>query len=150
MRARSAFSGAGGNCGSDFTSRGGGGGGGYYGGGGGGGCGGSGGGGGSSFVVAGATGVYGDAYVGGAGRVDHLCGADSGGFRATASPLHFGSQAVGTAGPAQVLDVVNNGAAPLVVSGVLLGGADPDDFLVGDRCQLPVAPGTFCELWVHF
>jgi hypothetical protein len=68
----------------------------------------------------------------------------------SATGLRFGVQGVGTAGPAQVLTVVNNGSAPLVVSGVLLGGADPDDFLVGDRCQLPVAVGSSCEIGVRF
>jgi hypothetical protein len=68
----------------------------------------------------------------------------------SAASLHFGSQAAGTVGPAQVLSVKNTGSAPLVVSGVLLGGANPDDFVIGNRCQLPVAVGSSCEIGVRF
>jgi hypothetical protein len=48
------------------------------------------------------------------------------------------------------LTLKNNGSAPLVVSGFLLGGADPDDFLIVDRCQLPVAVGSSCQIGVRF
>lgn len=37
-----------------------------------------------------------------------------------------------------------------MISGVLLGGAHPDDFLIGDRCQQPVAAGSSCEVGVRF
>ncbi len=64
--------------------------------------------------------------------------------------LHFAPQAPGTAGPAQTVTVTNKGSAPLVVDGVLLGGTDPGDFLVFDRCQQEVAVGSRCEVGVRF
>jgi hypothetical protein len=137
---------------SGFISNGGGGGGaGYYGGGGGGYCqhtpDGSGGGGGSSFVVPGATGV--SMALASAPPGVSITYAAPTADESTAT-MHFGAQAQGTAGPAQTLTVKNNGSAPLVVSGVLLGGADPDDFLVVDRCQLPVSVGASCQVGVRF
>ncbi len=64
--------------------------------------------------------------------------------------LHFGAQAAGTASPGQTLTVNNNGSAPLVVSGILLGGSDPGDFLTFDHCQHPVAVGSSCDVGVRF
>jgi hypothetical protein len=69
---------------------------------------------------------------------------------ASQTALRFGTQAPGTAGPAQTLTVANKGSAPLVVSAVVLGGDDPDDFLVGDRCQQPVPVGSSCQVGVRF
>ncbi len=143
--------GPGGGCSSQILvdGAGGGGGGGYYGGGGGG-CGdrqGSGGGGGSSFVVTGATGVSTTLTSASPGvSITYLAPTSD----ESTTSMHFGSQAVGTAGPAQVLVVKNDGSAPLVVSGVLLGGVNPDDFLIGDRCQQPVTVGSSCEIGVRF
>jgi Ca2+-binding RTX toxin-like protein len=128
---------------------GGGGGGGYYGGGGGG-CGdraGSGGGGGSSFVAPGAANVS-MALSSAPPGVSITYAAPTADASETA--MRFGTQAPGTAGPAQTLTVANKGSAPLVVSAVLLGGDDPDDFLVGDRCQQPVAVGSSCQVGVRF
>jgi hypothetical protein len=51
---------------------------------------------------------------------------------------------------AQTLTVHNGGAAPLVVSGFELGGADPDDYLLGDGCQAPIAVGASCRIGVRF
>jgi hypothetical protein len=148
--------GAGGGCdlikfddGGTGTGGGGGGGGGYYGGGGGD-CGdalGSGGGGGSSFVIAGAANVS-MALSSAPPGVSITYAAPTADASQTA--LRFGTQAPGTAGPAQTLTVTNKGSAPLVVSGVLLGGDDPDDFLVADRCQKPVAAGSSCQVGVRF
>jgi hypothetical protein len=38
----------------------------------------------------------------------------------------------------------------LIVSGVLLGGYKPDDYLIGNRCQRPVAVGASCQIGVRF
>jgi hypothetical protein len=125
-----------------------GGGGGYFGGGGGG-CGAlsGGGGGGSSSVTPDASNVS-MALSSAAPSVSLTYAvptADEG-----TTTMRFGTQAPGTAGPAQTLIVTNNGSAPLVVSGVVLGGSDPGDFLVGGRCQQPVAPGSSCQVGVRF
>jgi len=68
----------------------------------------------------------------------------------SSAAIRFGVQAPGTAGVAQMLTVTNKGSAPLIVSGVVLGGPDRDDFLVGDRCQQPVAVGSSCQIGVRF
>ena len=142
--------GAGGGCSAlSFGAGGGGGGGGYYGGGGGG-CGlafGSGGGGGSSFVAAGASNVS-TALTNDPPSVSFTYLAPTADESTTA--MHFATQTPGTAGPAQTLTVTNNGSAPLVISTILVGGADPDDFLIGDRCQQPVAPGANCQIGIRF
>jgi Glycine rich protein len=127
---------------------GGGGGGGYYGGGGGGSVtAAGGGGGGSSFVAAGAASVsMGLSSASSAVSLTYAAPtADE-----SATTLHFGTQAPGTAGPAQRLTITNKGSAPLIVSGILLGGADPGDFLVGNRCQQPVPVGSSCQVGIRF
>jgi hypothetical protein len=68
----------------------------------------------------------------------------------SASALSFGTQALGTAGAVQMLTVTNDGSAPLIVSGVLVGGLDPGDYLVDDGCQQPVAPSLSCGVGVRF
>jgi hypothetical protein len=51
---------------------------------------------------------------------------------------------------AHTLKVTNAGSAPLIVSGALLGGSHPDDYLISDRCQRPVAVGATCQIIVRF
>jgi hypothetical protein len=140
--------GTGGNCGFDFVSGGGGGGGGYYGGGGGGACGGGGGGGGSSFVIPAATVVIPPTPTTAPAGVSITYPAPI--AEPSATELRFGTQAAGTAGAAQTLTVTNKGSASLIVSGVQLGGDDPDDFLVGDRCRQPLPVGSSCQVGVRF
>lgn len=66
-------------------------------------------------------------------------------------PVSFpGTQPQGVASAARRLTVTNNGSAPLVVSGVLVGGSNPDDYLVDDLCQQPVAAGSSCDIDVRF
>ncbi len=124
-----------------------GGGGGYYGGGGGGASSAGGGGGGSSFAVPGATDVSVTLSTAAPG-VSITYAAPTADESPTA--MRFGVQAPGTGAPAQTITVTNKGSAPLVVTGILLGGADPGDFVVGDRCQQPVPPGSSCQLGVRF
>ncbi|MBV8993995.1 MAG: choice-of-anchor D domain-containing protein [Pseudonocardiales bacterium] len=127
---------------------GGGGGAGYYGGGGGG-CGAAGGsgGGGSSFTVPGAANVS-IALSNAAPGVTITYPAPT--AEVSATSLHFAPQTPGTAGPPQTLNVANKGSAPLVVSGVLLGGVNPGDFLVADRCRQAVPVGSSCEVGIRF
>ncbi len=128
---------------------GGGGGGGYFGGGGGG-CGAppGAGGGGSSFVVPGGDTLLGPTPTPAAAAVSITYPAPSADL--SSSALSFSGQSPGTASPEQILTVSNKGAAPLAVSGVQLGGAQPDDFLVDNRCQQPVAVGSSCQVGVRF
>lgn len=146
-----AIGGTGGSCSTTLCGGGGGGGGGYYGGGGGGAAtpgANGGGGGGSSFALPGTTG----AFQGLSNAQQGAVVIDYPAATADESPstMRFAGLAPGSAGPEQVLTVTNNGSAPLVVSGVLLGGSDPGDFLVGDRCQLPIAAGASCQVGVRF
>jgi hypothetical protein len=64
--------------------------------------------------------------------------------------MRFGEEATGSLSKPQTLVVSNDGSAPLIVSGVVLEGRDPDDFVVGNRCQEPVAPGASCHVGVRF
>ncbi len=134
----------------DNPDGGGGGGGGYYGGGGGGFCifvtGG--GGGGSSFVSPFVTTVIAPNLTTAPPGVSFTYAAPT--ADESTSALSFGVGTVGSAGAEQILTVTNNGSAPLLVSGILLGGADPGDFLIGNRCQSAVAPGASCQVGVRF
>ena len=136
---------------SGFTTGGGGGGGGYFGGGGGGGSatiGAGAGGGGSSFVAAGASAVSGPTVTGAGSMVSITYAAPT--ADESTPTVDFGTQPQGTATAEQALTVTNNGSAPLVVSGVLLGGSNPGDYLVDNRCQQPVAVGSVCQIGVRF
>ena len=147
--------GLGGNAALTGDFPGGGGGGGYYGGGAGGtgpNTGGTGGGGGSSYVSPQASNVAGPSVdFGGVGN-----GAVSITYAVPTADLSAqaitfpGSQPQGIAGPAQTLSVANNGSAPLSVAGVVLGGADPADYLVDNECKQLVAPGSSCKINVRF
>ena len=66
----------------------------------------------------------------------------------SATALSFGTQAQGTASASQTLTATNNGSAPLIVSGVLVGGSDPGDYLVDDQCRQQVAPGSSARVEV--
>ena len=146
--------GIGGAAGS-FGQGGGGGGGGYYGGGGGAGSnagGTSGGGGGSSFLAADATSTTAATPVTASPSVTitYQSPSEPAATLSTQSLTFARTQPVGSIGPQLTLKVSNSGSAPLVISGVQTGGADPGDFLLRDLCQQPVAPGSSCQLKVRF
>jgi hypothetical protein len=132
------------------SAAGGGGGGGYYGGGGGGaGCRGGGGGGGSSFVSASATLTGAPTPTAQPSGVTITYAAPT--AELSGSSLQFAStQPQGVASAAQTWTVTNGGGAPLVVSGATLGGTNPDDYLLDNRCQAPVAVGSSCQISVRF
>lgn len=130
---------------------GGGGGGGYFGGGGGGSgvCFGGGGGGGSSFIIDSASNVTAPAPTGFASQVALTYATPTADLSGT--PISFpGTQPQGVASAEQVITVTNNGSAPLVVSGVLLGGSNPGDYLIDDRCQQAVPATSSCQIGVRF
>jgi hypothetical protein len=136
----------------DPSSTGGGGGGsGYFGGGGGGGGSangsGGGGGGGANFVIPTGTNVGTSNAVFGTPSVTIVYAGPS--AEASATSLSFGSQPQGSVGPEQVLTLTNRGGSPLIVSGALLAGANAGDYLIGNRCQQPVDPGSSCEIGIR-
>jgi hypothetical protein len=139
---------------------GGGGGGGYYGGGGGGGGGGSnvsdinvaggGGGGGSSFVTPLATNVAGSpAATDAPAEVDITYSIANAG-ESTDSIVFGGTVPLGVASTEQPLMVTNSGAAPLIISGVSLGGTDPADYLVNLGTCEEIDPSSSCTVEVRF
>jgi hypothetical protein len=151
-----AVGGAGGAGGTPIPIGGGGGGGGFYGGGGGGGnCepsflvnsdSGGGGGGGSSFV---AQGVLTATPTSAAAEVSITYAVPTADLSTSASSF-TGTQPLGVASAEQRLTVTNNGSAPLIVSGASLSGSNPGDYLLDNRCQSPVSPGSSCVVGVRF
>ncbi|HEY2767032.1 MAG TPA: choice-of-anchor D domain-containing protein [Solirubrobacteraceae bacterium] len=132
------------------SSAGGGGGGGYYGGGGGGaGCRGGGGGGGSSFAAASVTVTEAPTPTAQPSGITITYAVPT--AELSGGSLEFtATQPQGVASTAQTLTVTNGGAAPLVVSSATLGGTNPDDYLLDNRCQTPVAVGSSCKISVRF
>ena len=131
---------------------GGGGGGGYYGGGGGssstcvwGGVTGRGGGGGSSFVAQGSLSAPATSAPASVTITYDAPTADE-----STGTLSFATQAQGTDSSEQDITITNNGSGPLVVSGATLGGAEPGDYIVDDRCSTAVAVSATCTIGVRF
>jgi YVTN family beta-propeller protein len=63
--------------------------------------------------------------------------------------LIFDNQAVHTTSPSQQVTITNTGSAPLDVSGITLGGADPGDFGQTNNCTT-VPPTESCAIEVDF
>lgn len=140
----------------EFFDGGGGGGGGYYGGGGGTGngsaIGGSGGGGGGSSFFASqvvAQGTAGGA-PGDAPRVSLTYDVPTADLSAGGATFG-GVQVLGTVSAPQTVSITNAGDVPLVVTGLLFEGANPQDFLLGSTdCVSQVAGDTTCTLGLRF
>jgi len=67
------------------------------------------------------------------------------------SSLSFGTVPQGIASAQRTLTLTNSGSAKLLVSAVLIGRADPGDFLVSENsCRQPVAPGANRTIGVRF
>jgi hypothetical protein len=152
-----ASGGSGGDAGT--SGGGGGGGGGYFGGGGGGGGGaqplsvggggtGAGGGGGSSFVIPQASSVI---ATDATGVPTVAISYPLPSAQASPGAIAFAAQPQGSVSAPQTITVSNTGAAPLLLSGVTLAGADSDDFIVSeDGCLGPLAETASCDLLVRF
>src|SRR5262245_5631279 len=67
-------------------------------------------------------------------------------IRATPDIANFGSQAIGTASPAQDLAVQNIGTAPLTLGVITTTGP----FTQTNTCTAPLAPNTSCTVSVRF
>jgi hypothetical protein len=71
----------------------------------------------------------------------------------TPAALSFAAQSVNTASRASVVTVRNTGTVPLVITGIVKGGANPAQFVVNNGCLIGgagLAPGTFCTIKVKF
>jgi sugar lactone lactonase YvrE len=68
----------------------------------------------------------------------------------SATSLVFGSQEVGTSSPSQAVTLTNTGSLTLVVSNILLGGANPDSFVFENTCGSTLAAGATCVIHGHF
>jgi hypothetical protein len=68
------------------------------------------------------------------------------------NPADFGVVAVGATSTAITVKVTNGGTAPLTITAVHLGGANPEQFVVAaDSCTgQPIAPATSCSVDVLF
>ena len=70
----------------------------------------------------------------------------------TPGAIGFGSVTLGNATSGRVLKITSTGTAPLVVSSLTVGGANPGDFsIVADGCTgVSLNPGTSCTAYVSF
>ncbi|MGA2073598.1 MAG: choice-of-anchor D domain-containing protein [Terriglobia bacterium] len=65
--------------------------------------------------------------------------------------LSFGSQAVGLTSAAGTVTLTNTGNAPLSINGLVIAGANVDDFVeIADTCGVSVAAGSTCTIVVAF
>ncbi|AHG93198.1 hypothetical protein J421_5663 (plasmid) [Gemmatirosa kalamazoonensis] len=73
------------------------------------------------------------------------------GISVTPTSIGFPSVALGLATSGRAITIKSTGNAPLVVSSVSLGGANPGDFSLWDPCSgTSLAPGASCSVWVSF
>ena len=74
------------------------------------------------------------------------------GLSVSPTSIGFGSVRLGLATSGRIITVTSTGNAPLIVSSVSLGGANPDDFWLGnDGCSgVALAPGASCTVAVSF
>ena len=68
----------------------------------------------------------------------------------TPTSLAFGSLAVWSVSPAQVVTMTNTGGSPLTISGISLGGSNPFNFTQTNTCGTSLAAGATCTISVSF
>lgn len=66
------------------------------------------------------------------------------------SSLAFGSQLVGTASSPQTVTLTNSAGAPLSITKIALGGANPGQFTRSSACPSTLAAGASCQINVAF
>jgi hypothetical protein len=64
--------------------------------------------------------------------------------------LNFGSQNVGTKSPPQNVTALNDGGSALNVTGVSIGGSNPNDFTQSNKCPTSLPVGASCQITVVF
>ena len=64
--------------------------------------------------------------------------------------LNFGDQLVGVASSAMVITLANTGSVGLIVSKIVVSGANGTDFAQANTCTSTIAPGANCTISVVF
>ena len=64
--------------------------------------------------------------------------------------LGFGNQIYQTTSAPQDVTATNNGTVPVLISGVSIGGADPNDFAQTNNCGSEVDAGDTCQFTLTF
>ncbi len=64
--------------------------------------------------------------------------------------LNFGSQNVGTKSPPQNVTLLNDGASPLPITSINIGGSDPNDFTETNKCGSTLPVDANCQIAVVF
>ena len=64
--------------------------------------------------------------------------------------LDFGTQNVGTKSPPQNVTVLNDGTSTLTITGINIGGSDPNDFTETNKCGSTLPAGANCQIAVVF
>jgi sugar lactone lactonase YvrE len=85
-------------------------------------------------------------------QVVSLSGSAVGGAVTSLSPdsLVFGSQLIGTTSTERAVTLKNTGGSTLVISRIVLGGAQPADFKMTTTCGSLLAPAATCSVSVTF
>ena len=68
----------------------------------------------------------------------------------TPASLTFGAQQVGTASPAQAVQVTNDGPLPVSISGISITGTNAADFIQTNNCGSSLAVSASCTINVTF
>jgi hypothetical protein len=64
--------------------------------------------------------------------------------------LDFGTQNVGTKSPPKNVTALNDGSSTLTLTGIKIGGSDPNDFTQTNNCPAALAVGASCQIAVVF
>ncbi|HEV2425510.1 MAG TPA: choice-of-anchor D domain-containing protein [Terriglobia bacterium] len=68
----------------------------------------------------------------------------------SSTSLSFGSENLGSSSASQPVTLTNRGSAPLIISEINIGGADPNDFSETNTCGTTLTAGSSCTINVTF
>jgi Abnormal spindle-like microcephaly-assoc'd, ASPM-SPD-2-Hydin/Cep192 domain 4 len=102
-----------------------------------------------AMIKSGSAGIFGQA---GSSVYSQANGWSGGTFAPNLSPssLTFTGQPVGTSSTAQTVTLNNTGNTGLVISNLVIGGANGSDFAETDNCDGSVSAGSSCNINVTF
>jgi hypothetical protein len=82
----------------------------------------------------------------------YLTGTGTAANNVTVSPasIGFGTELLGTTSYQQSVTIANIGSQIVTFTSVVVGGADPSDFLVNDLCGSTLAVGASCSVQISF